>query len=492
MVRKLKSLLLKNDTVFQTVFKNTFWIGAGQIIGRLLRAALIIYAARVLGAAGYGAFSYALSLAGFFSIFSDIGITSLLTREGAKRPEAIGQYVATGFVIKSILMVFNTALIIAVLPFLSNIPETATLFPLIALVFIFDGIRDFSFAITRATEKMEIEAGVTILTNVAILVLGAASLFFFPSPITLMIAYAVGSGIGTAAITAKVWRYFSSIYTLFNRSLVKPIITEAWPFGVAGLLSSVMLTTDTIMLGWLRTSEELGFYGAAQRVILLLYLLPGFLNVSIFPSLSRFAENDRIRFGEIFRKVIRTALLIGIPIAVGGFLVAPALVRFLFGNEYEPATTTLQILLLTALLTFPGITIGNGLFAFQKQRFLVKTFFAGVIGNIIFNYFLIASYGIAGAAVATVITQFITITANAQYMKRLVQFSLFSHILRPIAASFGMAIAVSMCILFSFHVLIAIGVGGIVYGFILFAMREPLLITAITRFKEHFSSQITV
>ncbi|PIY59464.1 flippase, partial [Candidatus Wolfebacteria bacterium CG_4_10_14_0_8_um_filter_37_11] len=47
---------------------------------RLIRAAIIIYAARVLGAAEYGIFSYVLSFAGFFTIFADLGVSPLMTR----------------------------------------------------------------------------------------------------------------------------------------------------------------------------------------------------------------------------------------------------------------------------------------------------------------------------------------------------------------------------------------------------------------------------
>ena len=86
MFLKIKNWLFSNQTISQTIAKNTFWLFSGQMIGRLLRAAIVIYAARVLGAASWGAFSYALGIAAFLTIFSDIGINALITKQTARDP----------------------------------------------------------------------------------------------------------------------------------------------------------------------------------------------------------------------------------------------------------------------------------------------------------------------------------------------------------------------------------------------------------------------
>ena len=74
-VTKIKDLLLNNQGTTQTIAKNTFWLFSGQFFGKLVRIAIVIYAARVLGPASWGAFSYAMSLVAFMIIFSDMGIS---------------------------------------------------------------------------------------------------------------------------------------------------------------------------------------------------------------------------------------------------------------------------------------------------------------------------------------------------------------------------------------------------------------------------------
>jgi len=80
----LKSFLFQNHTAEQTITKNTLWLIIGKIGGRILRTILVIYAARILGAANWGIFSYAASLTGIFAVLTDFGISSLITREHAR------------------------------------------------------------------------------------------------------------------------------------------------------------------------------------------------------------------------------------------------------------------------------------------------------------------------------------------------------------------------------------------------------------------------
>src|SRR3989344_6207032 len=149
MINRLKELLFQNKSTRQTIAKNIFWLSIGQVGSRLIRAIIIIYAARVLGAAEYGIFSYVLGLAGFFTIFADLGISPLMTREIASHPEKRSTYFASTFWIKIFLLAITSALIIFIAPKFSNIEKAIVLLPFVALLVIFDNLRDFILAYFR-------------------------------------------------------------------------------------------------------------------------------------------------------------------------------------------------------------------------------------------------------------------------------------------------------------------------------------------------------
>lgn len=407
-MRWLIDFLFNNRGIGQTIAKNTFWLLGGQLASRLLRAAIVIYAARVLGAAGWGAFSYALGVAAFLTIFSDIGINALITKEASRNPELKNKYIATAFWTKLILLAILIAGVAIAFPYLTNIPEAAAIMPILIFVFAFDTLRDLGSAISRAMEKMEIEAIVNVFTNFAIVVLGFVFLIYKPTGQALAYAYAAGSGLGLLAISFVLRRHFGNIFSNFDKSLVKNILATAWPFGLLGLMGAINLNTDIIMIGWLRSAMEVGYYSAAQKPVLLLYVLPTLLASSIFPVMARMARIAPAVVAGLLAKAVAGVILFAIPVVLLGLVFAGPIINILFGAEYLPAVDTFRTLIFTVLIVYPSALIGNAIFAFDAQKSFVWFVLISAIGNILFNFLLIPIWSIEGAAAATLLTQLIT------------------------------------------------------------------------------------
>jgi len=474
-MQRLKSLLFENQTLQQTVLKNTFWLTFGNMASRLIRAVLIIYAARVLGVAGYGVFSYALSIAGFFSIFADVGITPLLTRESARNPEERIHYLSTGLFIKFFFMLVSTLLILFAAPLITKIEGAQELFGIIVFLFAFDTLRDFFFGFTRSIEKMELEAGTNIATNLAILILGGAALLFAPTSKMLTIGYTAGSGVGLVVLLLILKKYLRNVWRSFRSDLVKPIITQAWPFALAGLLGTIMLQTDMIMLGWFWGAEEVGFYSAAQKIILLLYLLPGFLAVSLFPSFSRLASTDKEKFRLILEKGISAAFLMAFPIAVGGIILAPQIINLIYGPAYLQSSTAFVILLFTLFFLSPGVFVGNAIFAYNRQKLFTSFVGLGTVSNVIFNFLLIPSYGIVGSALATIGSQLLANGFIWNMMKKINNFKTLINLPKTLVAVFVMATATFIFRVLGINVVLNIAFSAVIYFAVLKILKEPLL-----------------
>jgi O-antigen/teichoic acid export membrane protein len=415
-VTQLKLFFQENKELGLGVFKNTAWLFSGQLFGKLLRVAIVVYAARVLGPASWGAFSYAMSLVAFLTIFTDVGVSGIVTRESAKDPSLSGRYFSTAFFIKLVLLIIGVAALILGAPYLTKIAEAKILFPIISLVLIFDSLRNFGFALSRAKEKMKWEGINEILTNVLITGFGFLFLLNSPTSFALTTAYAAATGIGFLAISWQLKNYFSDLFKHFNAQLIKPILSMAWPFALASSLGAIMINTDTILLGWLRSAEEVGFYSAAQRPVQLLYILPTLFAASLFPILTRLASQDKEKFKQVLENTLRITILTAAPITIGGIIFANPIINLLFGAAYQNAVPTFQILLLTVLIIFPSAIINNAIFAHNQQKNFIAFAALGALGNIIFDISLIPVWGIAGCALATVVTQLI---ANAFMWRKL-------------------------------------------------------------------------
>ena len=476
MIRKLSGLLFQNRTLRQTIMKNFFWLSFGQIASRLIRAFIIVYSARVLGAAEYGIFSYALGLSGFFTVFADIGITSILTREVARRPEEGKKYFATAFWIKIALLSITSLLVLFAAPFFSRVESATPLLPFVALLMFFDNLREFSFSYFRAKERMQIEAMVLIGMNVAITVIGFIVISGIPTARALTAAYVGSAGIGMLATVLILRREYAGAIKNFAKTLVRPLIKSALPVALIALFGSFMLNIDTVMLGWWRTEAEIGFYSAAQKIVQVLYTIPAIFAIGVFPAISRFVgEKNREKVRALHEKTMGMVLMIAVPLSVGGITLAKPIIQFLYGAEYIPAVPVFQILIATVLFIFPGTLLGNFILAHDKQAGIAKYTAISSCLNIILNSLLIPRFGIVGAAVATIVVQGFYNSSFLRLARKINPSNISQFMPRIIIASAALGCVGSLLSFLGIHVLISIAVAGIVYFGLLFAMKESLL-----------------
>ena len=340
--------MLQNKGTKQTIVKNFFWLTFAQVASRLIRAAIIIYAARILGAEGYGVFSYALGLVGFFSIFADVGINSILTREAAQNQEKRSDYFATAFWIKLILLTLTSTLVISLAPHFSKIEAAITLIPIIVFLSIFDGIRELTIAFVRAAVKMELEALIIILTNITITVIGFIALFYSPTVKTFALAYVGSAGIGTLISIAILKKEFAKIFSHFRMELVRPIIDAAMPIALVVLAGIFMVNTDILFLGWLRTAQEIGFTPQHKRFSnnQLVSINIGKRILSNNLQISRTKRNDEVYLTE---KSVTSLLLL---YAIGSWRNNSAEpISYYYTVTYIPASVV-QIFIATAIF-FP-------------------------------------------------------------------------------------------------------------------------------------------
>ncbi len=474
-IEKLRAFLFENTSLRQTVAKNTIWQGVGITTSRLVKAILVIYAARLLGTHGYGIFSYALGIAGFFSVFSDIGLGGILTREASKAPSSLQTYFSTTLVLKLIFTLASFILIIGITPFITNIPEALPLIPLAALIIALDGLRDFVLTLARVKEKMQIEAALHAITNISITAFGLFAVLSQKTPAVLLLGYALGTALGTISALWYFREYLRNFWKFFERTLVLTILKEAWPFAFVGVLGIVMTNTDTIMLGWFLDAEAVGLYTAALRPVQLFYFLPVILSVSLFPPFARLAGKNPEQFRRVFEAALLLTFLLSLPLLAGGLVLSSDIIQFVFGPGYLEATPAFTVLLFTLLTNFPAALLVNAIFAHGKQERYAGALFLGAIGNALLNVVFIPLYGIVGAAIATLTAQLLAYGSMWYVLEHIAPFVLFRRLPRIVLATLGMAGAVFLMKTLGLHILATTILGAALYFILLVLFKEPVL-----------------
>lgn len=475
-MEQIRKFLFVNSNTRQTIIKNTLWLFAGEASGRLIKMGLIIYAARNLGTSGWGIFSYAISIASLLMIFSDIGIDSLIAREIAQKKENHRMFISAAFLLKSIMLILSIILVIFISPHISNIPEATNLFLIIAIIFFFDTIRNIGFAINRVLEKMEKEMLTKVIMNLVILGLGIILINMNPFPISLAIAYAIGSISGAILILAIVRKNIIEFITKINIKTLKLVLSTTLPFAIIALIGSIMSNTDIFMLGIWKTPEDIGLYSAAQRFFQFILIIPSMIATATLPLMSKLANKDNEKFKTVLEKTLSIFVMIGVPTTFGGLILANQIIPLIFGLGYIEAIPVFQILMIMLLAYFPLILLTNSIFVYNQQKKLVLASIFGVFANVVLNFLLIPKFGITGAAIATLISTTTVTYVMWREMKKINSFEILPSLKTIILPIIAMSLVILVLKHFGVKVVLNILISSVVYFWVLFLLKKSIFV----------------
>jgi PST family polysaccharide transporter len=122
------------------------------------------------------------------------------------------------------------------------------------------------------------------------------------------------------------------------------MLREGWPVFLSMAALSLSASTNIVILGFVATAAQVGYYMAAFRLIVALRMLVIPISTALYPHVSRMAatsEESAMRF------VRKYALYIAAPFVAGSLLllvIAPLVVSIVFGPKYGPTGLLLRIM----------------------------------------------------------------------------------------------------------------------------------------------------
>ena len=171
--------------------------------------------------------------------------------------------------------------------------------------------------------------------------------------------------------------------------------------GATNLAVAFINRLDFLMLERMKGLADVGLYAAAYRVTNTFETLPLLVMGSIYPLLSRYAQ-DTHRLRRVHWESTRHLAALGLAAGVAVTWLAPLIVRVLFGAGFAAATPELRILIWSSAAVSAMLTSTNLLISLRRERALLAMFAAAAVVNFGLNLALIPAFGIAGAAAATV------------------------------------------------------------------------------------------
>ena len=373
------------------------------------------YASRIMLAEGIGLVNFYQSIIQYLSLLTCLGIPMYAIREIAKVRDDPQECSKTTLEILS-LHLFLTFLgyLIAYILCLSvtKIQANIPLFIILSLTLIlttigcewfYQGIEDFKYITIRGL-IVKIAAVIVLFTMVKT----QEDILWYGGYCVIGV---LGGNIFNF-IRLRKFIHFTHLKNLHPFKHLKP----ALHIFLLNLIISLYVNLNSVMLGFLKDSESVGFFTAATRLSQIILGIVSALGTVMLPRLSHLAANNEMdEFNRLAQKAVQFMFAITLPLSIGCYFIAPYIIPIFCGMSYQPAIKTLQIIspavFFIALSNIIGIQI---LYPQKQETKVIQSTAIGAITNIVLNFALIPQFSHLGAAISTLCAE-ITVASSLLY-----------------------------------------------------------------------------
>ena len=242
-----------------------------------------------------------------------------------------------------------------------------------------------------------------ILLNVLFLFFIVIIIFFDNSFVNIFYALAIAAVVTFVLLISYSGRQVKSLEVISVKSIKSPSSTEllfvSFPLLVTSVFLIIFSWADTILLGSLRNTIDVGLYNTALPIAQIIsFPLSAlfFIHLPIFTGL--FAQNKSEEIKRSYSILTKWICYVTLPFFFLLFLYPEPIIAFLFGQDYISAALALRILSIGYIAYDLVGPSGMTLVVIGKYRFEMFSWIFAVILNVCLDVALIPTYGIAGAA----------------------------------------------------------------------------------------------
>lgn len=391
---------VSKNTIYQIIAK------AATVSVSLLITGLIT---RQLSVFDYGEFVKIMSFVSVFYLIADFGFNATFLKQTTEDnfKSNFNKFFALRILTSGLLTLFCVLL---VLPLPYNTDNGSGFSQgvkfgifLASFTIFFQGLFNTLNAVFQKKLRYDLSSIATIVSSLASLILIIA-VIPFKNLYLLVLAYTFSNTV-----------LFFTAYRLLNRIGFRPLpkldqtysknlSISSISLGITLVINLIYFRIDTILLGLLRSPEEVGYYGLAYRIFETVLVIPIFFSNSLFPIFLKNIDNTK-NLKRIFYK--STLLLGSISFFVSIFFIfaSDTIIHIISGNNFDPSVKLLKILSFGYPFFFLSAIVMWLLVTFNKQKMLSITYLTVGSANFLANLIFIPQFGAVSSAYITVISE---------------------------------------------------------------------------------------
>lgn len=439
------------------------------------------YVSRILLPVGTGKVAFATSVVTYFSMFAQLGIPTYGIRVCAQVRDDKEKLSRT---VQELLFISLAMTALAYLLFFTGlcivprmrsdkalflIVSSMIFFNSIGMEWLYKGLEEYTYITVRSIVFKVVSLGTMFLL------------------VTKQSDYVIYGGISIFASSASNAFNFINAHKYVSlcpvgrynfKQHLKPIMV----FFAMSCATTIYTNLDTVMLGFMKTDEDVGYYNAAVKVKGILVSIITSLGTVLLPRASYYIEHGlKNEFEKIAKKAIHFVCVVSLPLMMYFILYAKESIYFLSGSAYDGSIFPMQVLMPT--LFFIGLTNVMGIqvmVPLGREKWVLYSVMIGAGVDLMINALLIPSIASSGAAIGTLVAEAAVLTYQYWKLKNLMH-GVFENVrwrmlLLAMLAAAVASVGVKILALGTFFTLVlsaAVYFG--IYGIILIIAGEPLV-----------------
>jgi len=404
-------MLRKFFLIFKSHFplvQNTFWLYLSEITSKSLHILFFLLVARLLGKETLGIFSYTLSLASFYFLFSDFGLSQLLIRDYHQKEDKLN-VLKTSFSFKFLISLLVTLLSFSGYLILKNKEYSFSLYFILVIYMFVYSLRVYlnSFFITTYRSFLNFIA--SLIEGISIVLLFILFIFLHRSSLSIGLAYLLSSlltFVFSFLFFIRLTNFKLNYLFSFDKQEIKTYFLNGLPLVFFGMLGYIFFSTDQLILGHFRSFEEVGLYAAGSKIVLAMSFLGYLLSTALLPLISK-AIFDLNKFRKYFLVFVWIHFFFGLISTLFLLSLSPLIVYLTFGPEFMDSLPYIYLLSWILVFMFPTNFLDAVLFSFNKQWLDFGITLIPALFNLIFNLYFVPTYGAYGAILGSLLAQFL-------------------------------------------------------------------------------------
>jgi O-antigen/teichoic acid export membrane protein len=388
------------------------------VLGQVLGFVALAYVARRTDPSGLGAYSFDLTIATYFGLAANLGVSYLATRDIARSPVTAAGIVRDTLLIQGGLSLLLYALLVVAAPFITRDGQARTLLPVIGLT-----LPVTAFTIDWALLALRRSRTVAVCRLAGQLIY-AGLVFGFIKNQDVVLRYSwfnVGGLLVTMVGVATAFLGLSGsgsrsvgVLRVSLKELARRLRRSAH-FAWSLIMLQVYAAAAIPLLGYLSSTHSVGIYAIAYRMPAALIMLANVWLAVFFPYGAQRHATHPESFLRDLGRVVTVAVVLSLAAGVAATLCARDLMPALFGMKFRSSAAPFALLSWAAALVLIQATTSNALLASGNERRYSGIVTAVAIGLVLIDIAAIPAFGAIGAGIGAVLAEvaILTLTIRA-------------------------------------------------------------------------------